>query len=248
MKEVIFAIFPGCIFFYRYAPKFEVQKIFGLTLMEIVPFLLICIIENQDFTRVMWGFIILYSFYEIGYLANDIWASKYENIGSTKRSQFEYFNFKRFILVRILIIVGVFYFSDMLFVINNLQIIIISGLLMITFLIHNKINSMEYRACTFLVLNLLKILLRLAVISPYLFLYICSSAPHIVIKLIHYLRSKRILSVSDSDLRRVCFPIYLGLIIPMFIIDYRLCIVCLPYLFNHCKHNIRESVIKLLIK
>jgi len=245
MKELFFALIPGSVFLYRYAPKFEISKIIGLISMEILPYILVCFFESKNYIAVFLSFILLYSFYEIGYLVNDLISVENESVGSTKRIQFNNFNLKKFLIVRLPVVTAVFYWVYC-YLAGSLLLLLLSIVsLIFVFILHNLTKSLEVRICTFLVLNSLKIIFRFQILSQSIGFYFISSVPHLIIKLIHYLNSKNILIIDEARLKGIRIPVYIGFIFSMCFYDYRVALVCLPYFLNHCKSNIFDILMRM---
>lgn len=234
MKEIIFGIMPGAIFFYRYSPKLSAGATSGLILMEIIPFLLIATIESISPLEVATGFFILYSIYELGYIENDIKA-KDEEVGATVRDQFKKFNYKIFLLFRIPIILFVLFFAAMGGKQTH-QMAIISSLVIIPiFLLHNRLKNGIFRVSTFLALNNLKIIARILALSPLLSYYFMASIPHIIIKTMHYINAKKVAQIDAGVIKELTLPIYGGFLFSFLFIDPWLIVVTSPYLLNHTK-------------
>lgn len=234
MNELIFGLIPGSIFLYRYAPKFTLGTISGLFLMEVMPFVLISMIESIKPLQVITGFFLLYSVYELGYLDNDIKASK-EIIGATVRNQFSDFNYKLFILIRIPVII--FAFSTIVTIdvaTSGLGIAVILLIIPI-FIIHNRLINRVMRISTFLALNNLKITARILLLSPLLGHYLLAAMPHLFIKTLHYINAKRLITIDDKSIKKVTLPIYIGFFCGFIFIDPWIIVVSSPYLINHTK-------------
>lgn len=234
MKELIFGLIPGSIFLYRYAPKFTLGTISGLFLMEVMPFVLISMIESIKPLQVITGFFLLYSIYELGYLDNDIKASK-EIIGATVRNQFSDFNYKLFILMRIPVII--FAFSTIVTIDVATYGLGIAVILIIipVFIIHNRLKNRVMRISTFLALNNLKIIARILLLSPLLGHYLLAAMPHLFIKALHYINAKRLIAIDDKSIKNVTLPIYIGFFCGFIFIDPWIIVVSSPYLINHTK-------------
>jgi len=59
MKEFFFALVPGSVFVYRYAPRLQIARLIGFALMEVVPFLVVAWLEHVSVTIVGLGFLML---------------------------------------------------------------------------------------------------------------------------------------------------------------------------------------------
>jgi hypothetical protein len=236
MIEIFLGIFPGSVFVYRYAPRLEFAKIVGFVLMEILPYIVIALLNEISLLAVLIGFLVVYSIYEIGYIQNDFAARK-ETLGRTDRTQFDKFRFGLFMLVRIPVIILCVYWA-----VQNtphaVKPLIMAFAMLIIFFVHNHLIEPRSRILTFIFLNVTKISIRIVFISPMLLFYLFSAVPHLTIKVIHYLAAKRIVQVSESLIRSISVPVYGGFLLAMIIIDWKLCIVCFPYFLNHCKQNI----------
>lgn len=242
MKEIIFGILPGAIFLYRYAPKFELSKIVGLLLMEMVPYLIICFFQDINVTYVLIGFITIYSIYEFGYIENDLSSVKHEIEGKTIRIQFKNFKIIYFILARTLIIFIIFfYFIEYL---NSYKILIPLSLIPIIFSIHNRIVNVRHRVVTFLLLNNLKIIVRLLILSSTSIIYFISFIPHIFTKMLHYILVKELALMNEDYFNKTKLGFYIGFLLSFIFIDIKLSIVMTPLMLNHNKKYIYQLVKK----
>jgi hypothetical protein len=243
--SLIAGIIPGALFVYRYSPSLSFPIIIGMMLMEIFPYCVVSMVEDVSGVRVFLGFVILYSLYEIGYLHNDF-SARHEKAGASFRHHITDLNLSIFLLSRLFSILAVFNFINSSM--GNYETpMLLSSLLLLLFLIHNIVKNSNFRVCTFLMLNTLKIILRLYIIGSNCILYIFSSMPHIFIKLLHYLKSKKIISgLSDDSLRLLSFPIYSSFFLIYLIVDYKLFLVAFPFFLNHNKFYI-YYIFKLLI-
>lgn len=205
--------------------------------MEVVPYFLVALLLDVPLLNVVIGFFVLYAIYEIGYVRNDI-VAKDEGAGKTVRSLFSDFRLAIFLAVRIpVILILAFWGAKQM---DTLTVTVAVGLvvLAITFELHNRALVPERRVATFLVLNVGKILVRLAMLAPLATVYVLAAAPHIMVKLIHYLGAKKLIGLDDATLFRLRVPIYLGFAVCMAIYDYRMLLIALPFFLNHCKSNI----------
>lgn len=244
MREFLFGAVPGSILFYRYAPNLEPAKVIGLILMEVIPYVLVCLVLKINLWHVVAGFLLIYSVYEIGYLINDKVSIKKETTGITEREQFANFNLFKFLLIRIPMSGFIVVLSNGLVGINIEHTLSMLAVLSLVFYAHNRLTNSEHRVATFVALNSLKIFIRLTIISPTAIIYFISSIPHLIIKVIHYLSSKKILSISDANMQYIKPPIYLGFIVVTLFFDYKLTIISLPFFFNHCKSNIIHLLVR----
>jgi hypothetical protein len=247
MKEFIFGLFPGTILFYRYSRTFFSGATLGIILMEIVPYLIISALEDLDLAMVGFGFLFLYSFYELGYLQNDRKA-KEEKIGASIRSQFNSFRYKQFTVGRMVAILTLISYWNF-----NVQNISLYGAFLLViiipvFLFHNYTSDGVTRVFTFVLLNCLKIAGRILLLGPGLQIYFISVIPHLFVKLIHYLGSKRLLFIENFHFIRVSLCIYLSFIIIIMILKPFAVLVVLPYLINHNKKIIYIYFKRWLIK
>jgi hypothetical protein len=236
MIEIVLGILPGSVFVYRYAPRFELAKLIGFLLMEIVPFVVIATFGKVGLSAVLIGFLVTYSIYEIGYVQNDFVAKK-ETQGKIERTQFARFRIGLFLTVRLPVIILCSYWAVRVVPGATHGMCAVAVMLAI-FILHNYLVNPTYRVTTFIALNSLKIIARIIFLSPALLLYTFASVPHLIIKLIHYLGSKQVITIKESTIWSISVPIYLGFMIGMTLIDWRLCLVCLPYFLNHCKRDI----------
>jgi hypothetical protein len=244
MIELILGLFPGSVFVYRYAPRFEIAKIVGFLLMEIAPFIMIATLEGVSFRAVLIGFLVTYSVYEIGYLQNDFKAKR-ETQGKTERDQFAGFHFSLFMIVRlpVILLCGLWAVRTVPYATRGmLTVVIMLGI----FFLHNYLVNPVNRASTFIALNSIKIIARIIFLSPTLLYYAFASVPHLVVKLLHYLETKQIVTFQKYTSRSISVPVYLGFMVGMAFIDWRLCLVCVPYSLNHCKRDIINGLRNIL--
>ena len=234
MKEIIFGLFPGALFIYRYAPRFELAKIVGFICMEVLPYVLACFLESGSQYSVLLGFLLTYSVYEFGYLQNDLAARK-EIVGQTLRSHIASFRLFWFLLARLpicfLLIVCLRDSNPAYWTLILCQILC----LLIIFFFHNVLLKPELRLGTFLSLNTLKIAIRFQILSPNTVIYIISAFPHLLIKLVHYMDSKEVLKIDKDALRKISIPIYVSSMFCIALFDWKLSVVVIPYFVNHCK-------------
>ena len=244
MKEILLGFFPGSVFLYRYAPKFEPFKIIGLCLSEIAPYLLVCYFQDVSLIYVLVGFIAIYSIYEFGYIENDLFSTKYEASGKTIRNQFENFRMYFFIIARLVaIIIFLYAFIEN---INSYAILIPLFMLPITFAIHNRIFDNRTRVLSFLLMNNLKIIIRLIIIPIDSFLYFISFIPYLFVKTMHYLVSKEFFTIEEDNFNKLKLNIYIAFLLSIILVNIQLAIVMLPLLFNHNKKYLYSLVAKKL--
>jgi hypothetical protein len=245
--SLIVGFLPGSLFVYRYSKNLELPVIIGLISMEIFPYIVVTIVEEIPLVRVLQGFLILYSLYEIGYLHNDF-SAKAEKKGASFRAHITELNLTLFFLARSIALIAIILTMKYCGVDQEMP-IILSFLLLIVFFLHNLVKDRYFRVFTFLVLNVFKILLRLYVIGFDYINYICSSTPHVAIKLLHYLKTKKLVSgLSDNDLRRLSLPIYFSVMLTCLVVDYKLFLVTIPFFLNHNKYLIYAKLDLIIIK
>jgi len=241
MREVLFAIIPGSVLVYRYAPGFQVARLIGLALMEIAPFLIVAWLEGEAITMVVLGFGVLYSVYELGYVQNDMLSGN-EGSGMTRRSQFDRFNSGIFYVFRIAVIAAILSAAYILRGAYFSHIVIYLVAIGCIFLLHNKLAGPRWRIATFISLNTLKILVRLGIIAPAAIMYVCGALPHLAVKLLHYLGAKKVIPISEDMVRSAVLPIYLGCLPVLALVEPKLILFGLPYFLNHYKSQIFSSV------
>lgn len=242
MKELILGFLPGSVFIYRYVPNFEISKLLGLFTMEIAPYLLVCYFEDINIKYVFIGFIVLYSIYDFGYVQNDTLSVNYEGSGRTIRNQFENFNTKIFVISRLSVVIFIIYFFWEY--LNSYKILIALISIAIVFYVHNRIADVRYRVLSFLLLNNLKIIFRLLIISNASMIYFISFIPHIFIKLYHYLSTKELTFLVNENFNNLKFKVYIAFFISIIFINIYLSIVMLPMLFNHNKKYMYNFLFK----
>jgi hypothetical protein len=244
MKEILLGFFPGSVLLYRYAPKLELFKIIGLFLSEIVPYLLVCYFQDINLIYVLVGFIAIYSIYEFGYIENDLFSTKFESSGKTIRKQFENFRMIIFIVARLVaLIIFLYIFIEN---INSYAILVPLLILPIAFAIHNRIFDNRTRVISFLLLNNLKIIIRLIIISIDSLLYFISFIPYLFVKTLHYLVSKEFFTMEEDNFDQIKLNIYIAFLLPIIFVNMQLAIVMLPLLFNHNKKYLYSLVAKKL--
>ena len=244
MIEALFALLPGSIFVYRYAPGFQPAKFVGLMLMEIAPFLVVAWLERAPMVTVLLGFAVLYSIYELGYVENDLNSEK-EEVGMTHRSQFDRFNPNIFYALRIPVIGALLYVTYILCTAYSFQIVACLVAIFCVFGMHNRLMRPRWRTATFISLNTLKIAVRLLFIAPTAVIYVLGALPHLVIKLLHYLGAKKVIAVSEDAVRAAVLPIYLGCLPMLVFVDPKLVLFGLPYFLNHFKSQLFSSARRL---
>jgi len=79
--------------------------------MELFPYLTLCFIEHVNLIYGIYGFFLLYGFYEFGYILNDKIAVKKEKIGKTYRPQFDNFNVWSFFAIRIIVVAALIFYA-----------------------------------------------------------------------------------------------------------------------------------------
>jgi hypothetical protein len=245
--SLIVGLIPGSLFVYRYSKNLELPMVIGLISMEILPYIVVTIVEEMPLARVFQGFLILYSLYEIGYLHNDFCAKSEKN-GASFRAHITELNLIIFFLARSLALMAIFFALENCCVDQEVP-IIISFFLLLVFFVHNVVKDRYFRVFTFLMLNIFKILLRLYVIGFEYITYICSSTPHIAIKLIHYLKTKKLVTgLSDNDLRSLSLPIYFSVMLTCLVFDYKYFLVSVPFFLNHNKYLIYSKLNSIIMK
>lgn len=237
MIEALFALLPGSIFIYRYAPGYQPAKFVGLALMEIAPFVVVAWFERAPIATVLLGFAVLYSIYEPGYLENDL-NSRKEEVGMTHRSQFDRFNLNIFYALRVPLVGAFLYVTYLLCAAYFFHIVACLVVIFCVFAMHNRLMRPRWRAATFISLNTLKIAVRLGVIAPTAVIYMLGAMPHLIVKLIHYLGAKKVITVSEDAVRCVVLPIYLGCLPVLIFVDPKLVLFGLPYFLNHYKSQL----------
>lgn len=244
MKELLFAIVPGSIFVYRYAPRFQLAKLAGLTLMEVAPYIIVAWIEQVSLIMVALGFAALYSVYELGYVQNDMLA-KNEEVGKTHRSQFDGFDQNVFYTVRLAVIAAILYAAYLLCGAYFFRAVVCLVAIICIFVLHNTLAGPRWRIATFVSLNTLKIVVRLGIVAPAAVIYVFGALPHMVVKLLHYLGMKKIVSVSEDAIKSAILPIYLGWLPVLAFVAPKLIWFGLPYFLNHYKSQLLSGARRL---
>lgn len=241
MKEFLFGIIPGSVFVLRYHPKPTLPQLVGLFLMELAPFLIASSFSAGNLLSVPFGFLLVYSVYEIGYIHNDL-VSRKEKEGRTDRDQFSSFRVPVFLAARIPVV------AVMLMILHQQQgnrfvpTLLLLLFLICIFCLHNLMLSPAKRVSTFLALNTIKALIRFSLLDVAGGLMTFAVLPHISVKLLHYLKTKNLISIADPAFRLVSFNIYLGLAPVLVALDLKIFLVSLPYFLNHNKSLIYDRV------
>ncbi|MCV2369878.1 hypothetical protein [Roseateles oligotrophus] len=241
MREFLFGIVPGSVFVLRYHPNPTMPQLVGLFLMELAPFLIASSLSGGGLLAVLFGFLLVYSVYEIGYIHNDLVSLK-EKEGRTDRDQFSSFRVPVFLSARIPVI------AVMLMILHHHQgnrfvpTLLLLLFLICIFFLHNLMLRPGKRVSTFLALNTIKVLIRFSLLDASGGLMIFAILPHIAVKLLHYLKSKKLIAITDPDFRLVSLNIYLGLAPVLVALDLKLFLVSLPYFLNHNKALIYDCV------
>lgn len=242
MINLLLIFIPGFLTFYRHGENF-LKNIPPIILLEIVPYTVLCMIIGEPMFLALVSFLALSIFYEIGYVCNDTLSIKSEVENSTIRNTLAYKYVLIFILVRII------YFGLALFYIHKLNInkfenfIFISLVIIVIFAIHNVITG-YFKVCTFISLNVLKIYFRILFITVFSNFYILAIFPHITIKLLHYLKTKKYITISGDSYKNLINPIYIGWLAFYIYISFDLFLFSLPFYINHIKKNVLDNIYK----
>ena len=243
MIDFISGLIPGAIFVRRYAKSSIWPELFGLFLMEIFPYLLVAYMTESSLVSAAFGYVLLYSFYEFGYIYNDTISAQHETVGRTDRDLFNKWKYREFLSGRCLTMFLCFlYLFESYQVKTSIIIILNLTLLMFCFYIHNSVKNVKYRTGTFLFLNLSKIAFRLVVISYSSLYFIVSCIPHLFVKLIEYLNAKQVIDIEKDSFNILKVSVYVSVILALSFYDWKLAVVALPYMLNHCKKNALEFV------
>ncbi|CAM4208333.1 hypothetical protein ROSA5918_26045 [Roseateles saccharophilus] len=108
--------------------------------------------------------------------------------------------------------------------------------------------SPRKRVFTFLALNTLKIFIRFLLLIPGGGAITIASMPHIIVKLLHYLKSKKLISIAEIDFRHVGFYTYAGFAPLLLALDLKIFLVALPYFLNHNKSLIYDYIRPFLLR
>ncbi|MBN9546612.1 MAG: hypothetical protein J0I19_14155 [Alphaproteobacteria bacterium] len=194
---------------------------------------------------VVLGFGVLYSVYELGYVQNDMLSVK-EAGGMTHRPQFDQFNSSVFYACRLIVIAAILYAAYVLrgayFSRVAAYLAVIGGI----FFLHNSLVRPRWRIATFISLNTLKILVRLGIIAPAAVMYVCGALPHLAVKLLHYLGTKKIFPISEDMVKSAVLPIYLGCLPVLVLVEPKLILFGVPYFLNHFKSQLFSGAQRLV--
>ena len=247
MNNLLASLIPGSILFERYNQKKSPITSLGLFLLELAPYILLGLSENQPIYIPVSGFIFLYSFYELGYFWNDAFASEKEGAGRTIRKKYTKNLFYQFLIIRLFIItfVGCFIFAKGLLTQN---IIVISAALCLAFIVHNTQKDSKIRLFTFIILNTLKIHLRLIFITTNSVIYLFCIFPHLFVRSLEYMHVKKILHLRISQINSLKKPIFLSWLILICILSPNLLIFFLPFLVLNSKWILDPEAFQRLFK
>lgn len=248
MIDFISGLIPGSVFVRRYSNGSVWPQIIGLLLMELLPYVIVAHLTNSPFGNVVLGFVLLYSFYEFGYIYNDTVSVKLESAGQTERNAFSKWNKLGFIAGRCIpIVVSSIYVLEH-YSQYEIFVLILNLFIIITcFYLHNKLLFVKYRVGTFTFLNLSKIAFRLYVVSETALYYLSSCFPHLIVKLIEYLNAKNLIKIDRDLFNFVKLSVYTSSVLCFVFYDWKIAFVCLPYLLNHCKLQI-SSQLKAIVR
>lgn len=232
--SIILAAIPASIYYFRYKQSDGIKALLGFILTEISPYILIAVLSDISLKYVFFSIASLYYFYDIGYLDNDIKAYKYSD-GSTLRSYINNINYKTFLYVRLIIIV----LFGLLLISSGYKNTVISLygslLLLFVFLIHNNTKKSIARSGTFTLLNVSKIVLRLMSMDAKLIFYTISAIPFLIIKYLHYLNEKRLVTLPSSGTQSLTLALYAGFAAPFIFAEPRIAAVTACYFLVHNK-------------
>jgi hypothetical protein len=244
VREIVLGLVPGSILFYRYAPGLRIAQITGILLMEVAPYVVIAVVGDFKSTGVFWGFVTLYSIYELGYLHNDMRAARRESAVRTVRSQFDGFRIGMFLLVRIPVFLGILWmclrYTQFLDPISSMALLLV---VIVLFLIHNALRDGKLRVATFIALNSTKILYRIIIFGPGAVAFFPAAIPHLMVKLMHYLRAKELVAFNDPDFGNIKLGVYSGWLVSLGMLDWKVALVVVPYFLNHCKAGLYSWVL-----
>lgn len=236
MINLLLIFIPGFLTFYRHGDNL-IKNIPPIIFIEIVPYAVLCMIVGESLFLSLASFLVLSIFYEIGYAYNDSISTNKELETATLRKTLASKYIFLFITVRT-IYSGLFLYYIFVSNAKNFENFVI--ILLITtavFSIHNIISN-YYKVCTFTVLNILKIYFRILFITVNPNFFILAIFPHITIKLLHYLKTKKYINISEEAYKKLINPIYVGWIFFYIYISFNLFLFSLPFYFNHVKRYI----------
>ena len=125
------------------------------------------------------------------------------------------------------------------------------GIIMIFFTIHNSKIGSIFRASTFMILNILKIVFRLLFIllpiessTPTdIKFYLSGFLPFLFIKYLHYLNHKSLISYSNLNFESIIYSTYIAWLLYLLITSNLLgFIIATLFFFNHTKKYIFLSL------
>ena len=250
INHVLLFIVPGYLSLFRHSTETR-KAVFPILLVEVAPYLIICGWSGIDPVMALVSFIQLCCLYETGYAFNDVaYMIRGESKGTLRRTiEPRYLN--AFIVFRIsLYILMAYILKDYLNSGSPLLHLLI-GIIMIFFTIHNSKIGSIFRASTFMILNILKIVFRLLFIllpigssTPTdINYYLSGFLPFLFIKYLHYLNHKSLISYSNLNFESIIYSTYIAWLLYLLITSNLLgFIIATLFFFNHTKKYIFLSL------
>ena len=188
------------------------KQILSYVLNEFLPILIYCILFCNDFNLVtfivVWFF--FWSFYEIGYLFNDVVSEKKEKKPSTRGTVDKYIfsNFILILVIRFSICIGIFSFILSKNIADIRRIIFLTTITGIIFTVHNYHTDYRFRLTSLIMLGVLR-----KIYIPYVIFFEIDALmliilPSIIVKVINYVYAKHDLSWNLAQDRKSCCILY----------------------------------------
>lgn len=250
INHVLLFIFPSYLSLYRHSTETR-KAVFPILLVEVAPYLIICGWSGINPVMALASFIQLCCLYETGYAFNDVACTiRGESKGTVRRTiKPRYLN--AFIAFRIILYILMAYIlKDYLYSSSRLLHALI-GIIMIFFTIHNSEIGLIFRASTFMILNILKIVFRLLFlllpIASYtptdINYYLSGFLPFLFIKYLHYLNHKSLISLGHLNFKSITYSTYIAWLLYLLITANILgFIIATLFFLNHTKRYIFLSL------
>lgn len=231
-------ILPTSVLYERYYKNNIVGPIFT----EILPYLVTAAISNVSLINPMMGIFALYSFYEIGYIWNDVISIKKEECPKI-RLGFNDYNVTRFAIIRIIVTIFAIYVTCNHSSSSFTSSILLAAFILFVFYAHNELMRGEWRVCTFIILNVLKVFF-IYFVSGLDLVVMLGFAPFWVVKLIDYLLAKKIVIMNYCKIDNLFCPVFVAFIVTLMFFSVGSVFVCLVFglLYN------RKLLLKLFPK
>jgi hypothetical protein len=234
LRNIILIAFPGALSIYRHSKKHTIlDNAAPVLFIELAPFIALSIIQSSSLSMAVISYLLLCTFYEIGYAVNDSLITKSNEVKTHRPSvDFEFINvfiIFRITLISLVLMISFFYWKDYF-----AHYLIYSIILSVIFIAHNRTISSNKKIFTFLTLNTLKLAFRVFDVSnaP---VFLLAASPYIFLKLVHYLNHKKVILFDELKFGDLLYPIYASFFIFIAFVDLNYSLITLVYLVNHKK-------------